>query len=63
MSAVVKGFKKLLWRFEIVGDIFAFLWKRRLWWLLPLVFILLFCSMLIVLGQVTGLGPFIYTLF
>lgn len=63
MNAVVRGFRRLLWRFEIVGDVFAFLWQRRLWWLLPLVFVLLFFSLLIILGQATGLGPFIYTLF
>lgn len=45
------------------GELLAFLWRRKLWWLIPLVsFILLFGSLLI-LAQSSAIAPFIYTLF
>jgi hypothetical protein len=46
-----------------VGELFAFLWAQRLWWLMPFVAILLLTAILLIVGQVTGVAPFIYTLF
>ena len=46
-----------------IGELFKLLWVRRLWWLFPIVFMLVILSGLIILGQATPLGPFIYTLF
>lgn len=34
-----------------------------MWWLLPIVVVLLVFGILIVVGSATGVGPFIYTLF
>ncbi len=47
----------------VVGELFAFLWKRKLWWLIPMVLILLLFGVFLVFASVSGLGPFIYTLF
>jgi len=44
-------------------ELFGFLWARRLWWLAPMVLVLLLFGGLIVLGSAAGIGPFIYTLF
>jgi hypothetical protein len=46
-----------------VWELVAFLWSRRLWWLIPMVAVLFLFAGLIVLGTATGIGPFIYTLF
>jgi uncharacterized membrane protein len=46
----------------VIGSLFRFLWKRKLWWLIPFVAILLIFGVLIVLASVTPLGPFIYAL-
>jgi uncharacterized protein DUF5989 len=46
-----------------IGELFQFLWARRLWWLIPFVAVLLLMGVLLVVGQVTGIAPFIYTLF
>lgn len=46
-----------------IRELFALLWMRRLWWLIPAIVVILFCGMLIALGGVAGVGPFIYTLF
>jgi hypothetical protein len=46
-----------------VGELFRFLWGRKLWWLIPMLAVLLVFGALIVLGSVAGVGPFIYTFF
>ena len=47
----------------VVAQLFAFLWNRKRWWLMPLIALLLLASLLIVLGSAAGAGPLIYTLF
>ena len=46
-----------------VSELFQFLWARKLWWLIPFVAVLILTGMLLIVGQVTGVAPFIYTLF
>ena len=50
-------------KFGIAGELLAFLWHRKMWWIFPMVIVLLFFGLLIVVGNSTGVGPFIYTLF
>jgi len=50
-------------RFGIAGELLAFLWQRKLWWMIPMVLVLLVFAGLMVTAQSTALGPFIYTLF
>ena len=50
-------------RFSVVGEVFSFLWKRRLWWLMPMILILVVFGLLMIFAQATGIAPFIYTLF
>ena len=50
-------------KFGIAGELLAFLWVRRIWWMFPLVIVLLFFGLIIVVGSATGVAPFIYTLF
>lgn len=50
-------------KFGTAGELFGFMFRRRIWWMIPLVALLLVFSLIIVLGQSTPLGPFIYTLF
>lgn len=47
----------------MAGSLMGFLWRRKLYWLMPLVFILIVFGLLILVGSATGVGPFIYTLF
>lgn len=47
----------------VAGELLAFLWARKWWWLIPMIIVLLVLGLLTVLGSATGLGPFIYTLF
>ncbi|MFC1935256.1 DUF5989 family protein [Chloroflexota bacterium] len=53
----------VLSRFAISGELISFLWERKLWWLLPMVVVLLVFGLLIVFAEASGAGPFIYALF
>jgi hypothetical protein len=50
-------------RLGIAGELLGFLWERKLWWLIPMVLVLLAFGGLMVTAQSSALGPFIYTLF
>jgi hypothetical protein len=47
----------------VVQELLAFLWKRKLWWLIPMVTVLLLFGLLLIFASASGVGPFIYTLF
>ncbi len=47
----------------VVGEIVTFLWSRKLWWLIPMVVILLILGLALIFASASGVGPFIYTLF
>ena len=50
-------------RFAIMGELIAFLWLRRLWWMIPMVVVFLAFGLLIVFTQSSALAPFLYPLF
>ncbi|MEE3229125.1 MAG: DUF5989 family protein [Chloroflexota bacterium] len=47
----------------VFGEILIFLWQRKLWWMIPMVVVLLSFGMLLMFASASGVGPFIYTLF
>jgi len=56
-------FREMGARLSIAGELMGFLWEQKLWWMAPIVLVLLFIGLLIGFGSATGVGPFIYTLF
>lgn len=50
-------------RAQLVGEIWRFLRVRRKWWLAPVLVMILIVGGLILLAQLTPLGPLVYTLF
>ena len=50
-------------RFSLVGELWDFLWVRKVWWMAPLLLMLVLLSLLVVFTQGSPLAPFIYTLF
>jgi len=50
-------------RFGVAGELLVFLWERKLWWMIPMVVVLLAFGLLLVLAQSSAIAPFIYTLF
>ena len=49
-------------RLGVIGELFSFLWQRKLWWLIPMIVVLILFMVLIMAGATAGVGPFIYTL-
>ena len=47
----------------VVGELLRMLWRNKLWWLIPMVTVLLIFGLLLVFAAASGVGPFIYTLF
>ena len=56
-------FRRLGSRFSLFGEFWAFLWARKVWWMAPMLIMLLLLSLLVVFTQSSALAPFIYTLF
>ena len=56
-------FRSMTSNVGIVGELLNFLWKRKLWWLIPMVTVLLLFGLLLIFASASGVGPFIYTLF
>jgi hypothetical protein len=50
-------------RFEIAGELMRFLWAQRLWWMIPLVSMLLVIGLLIAFASSSALSPFLYPIF
>ena len=50
-------------RLEVIGELCGFLWRQRLWWLVPMVTALLVFGLLLLFAQSSPVTPFIYTLF
>ena len=55
--------KKFISKFMVVGELMAFLWERKLWWLIPMVIVLIIFGLLLIFAQSSAVAPFIYTLF
>lgn len=47
----------------IFGEVLLFLWQQKLWWMIPMVTVLLMFGLLLIFASASGVGPFIYTLF
>lgn len=58
-----KFFRSMSSNVGIVGQLLTFLWQRKLWWLIPMVTVLLLFGLLLIFASASGVGPFIYTLF
>lgn len=58
---------RFLWknreRFGIVGELFSFFWENKLWWMIPMVSVILVFGVLMIFAQSSAIAPFIYTLF
>jgi len=49
--------------FGVFGEMLSFLWQQKLWWMIPMVTVLLLFGLLLIFASASGVGPFIYTLF
>ena len=56
-------FRSMTSNFGVVNELLRFLWQRKLWWLIPMIVVLMIFGLLIIFASASGIGPFIYTLF
>lgn len=54
---------RVLSRMGTLGELLAFLWKRKLWWLIPMIVTIVIFVLLLIVAQGSAIAPFIYTLF
>ncbi|HBQ22045.1 MAG: hypothetical protein A2Z91_03415 [Deltaproteobacteria bacterium GWA2_38_16] len=59
----MKQLTHILDKFGIVKEFFIFLKERKLWWMTPIIVMLLLLGLLIVFTEGSAVAPFIYTLF
>ena len=50
-------------KLKTLKGLFKFLWKRKLWWLIPMLIIFLIIGILILVVGSSPLAPIIYPLF
>jgi hypothetical protein len=50
-------------RMGVLGEMLAFFWKRKQFWLIPMLLVLMVVAVFIVIGIASPAGMFIYTLF
>ena len=48
---------------SLLRELWQFLRVRKVWWLAPIVFVLVIFGLLAIVAQGSALSPFIYTLF
>ncbi|HHH82430.1 MAG TPA: hypothetical protein ENL35_05540 [Chloroflexi bacterium] len=60
----MRSFLRSMWlNLGVARELLSFLWRRRLWWLVPMVALLLAFGLLLIFASSSGVGPLIYTLF
>jgi hypothetical protein len=60
---MMKWLKNFYSRAAVLKELFVFLWKNKLWWMIPIVVVFLLLALLILFTQSSAVVPFIYTLF
>jgi hypothetical protein len=60
---MTRAIRRAARRVGIMGELMQFLWVRKLWWMTPMVVILLLLGIVIIFAQSSAIAPFIYTLF
>jgi len=60
---MINFIRGMLTNFGVAGELMRFLWARKLYWLIPMVVVLLIFGLLMIFASTSGIAPFIYTLF
>jgi len=60
----MRNFFRSMWmNLGVARELLSFLWERKLWWLIPMMALLLVFGLLLIFASSSGVGPLIYTLF
>ncbi|MCC6805739.1 MAG: hypothetical protein IT319_22850 [Anaerolineae bacterium] len=55
--------RDMIARLGILGELLVFLWRRKLYWLIPMMIVLALFIVLIILSSNPATAPFIYPMF
>jgi hypothetical protein len=58
----MKFIKGVFSRAGELSDLFKFLWKAKMWFIIPFIVLLIAFGLLVFFAQATGVAPFIYSL-
>lgn len=50
-------------RIGILGELLQFMWRRKLYWLLPMILTLLVFAVFVLMSSAGGVMPFLYSIF
>jgi hypothetical protein len=50
-------------KMEMLRELWSFLKKRKVYWIAPILIVLLLLGALLLLSETTAVAPFVYTLF
>jgi len=63
VKAVTRFFRNTFARIGIARNLLGFFWRRKVYWMVPLVVVLLVLGVLVIFGQSSAISAFIYTIF
>jgi hypothetical protein len=63
LEPIARFFRSLVSRVGIASSLLRFIWSRKVWWMTPLVLMILIVGILVIFGQSGAISAFIYTLF
>ena len=63
MKPLRRFFRNSFERLRIAGGLLVFLWRRKVWWMIPLVAVLLVLSVLVMFGQSSAISALLYSIF
>lgn len=55
--------KKTGGKLGVFGELLAFFWHQKLWWMIPMIVILVIFGLFLIFAQSSPIASFIYTLF
>jgi len=55
--------KNIFLKSGVAKELLQYLWKERLWWMIPMITVLILLGVLMFFAQSSPAAPFIYTLF
>lgn len=61
MEKLLNKIKLFHYRIKVLNELINFLWQKKIWWLIPLIFILLLLIAVLAIESTAGIAPFIYT--
>jgi len=56
-------FKSVSNRAGVFKELIGFLWQRKLWWMIPMISLLIIVGLILIFAQSSAVAPFIYSLF